>query len=117
MKYYNSVREREPQTPLLTGLSQGSLWASWARWETHPDEPRAGGLSPEHFQIEERLLLRKHETHDGMQGKNILGLYKTYFGVLRGGKKGRGWEVLMSFGEEQVWQNRGKRGKKGADSV
>lgn len=29
--------------------------------------------------------------------------------MLREGSKGRGWEVLMSFGEEQVGENRGRR--------
>lgn len=79
---HNSGRERESLPQLLPGLSQGRLRAPQARWETCQGEPRSGGLSPEHFQMEGGLLPRGCGTHDGMQGKIILGLYMLILGCL-----------------------------------
>lgn len=43
-------------------------------------------------------------------GKHVLGLSKSYYGMIRGRTKGREREVTRWIKEETVWKNREKSG-------
>lgn len=45
-------------------------------------------------------------------GKSISGLHRTYCSMFRGSNEVGEWEELRWFGEEQMWENGGRRGEK-----
>ena len=69
------------------------------------------------LQTEGRYCLQGSGTRYRMPKRSVWGLYKIYYGVFRGGTKSKERDWFKVFWEEQVWENRGIRGKRGWSHV
>ena len=81
-----------------------------SRHEKHHNESSGAALCP-HFRL--RAMLSRGGTFYEIQGKSNLGSHGTFYGMFRGGTKGRTRKGFRWFWEEEEWENRGVKVWKG----